>query len=89
MTTAEACTEAWRVHPSRVRAISHSSRTDAWLRTISASGSDFWWASSSVMFSGKFGTSFAIRSTSPYGMPRTRPTSRIAAFAPSVPNVMM
>ncbi len=35
------------------------------------------------------GTSFAIRSTSPKLMPSTRPTSRIAAFACSFPNVMI
>jgi hypothetical protein len=35
------------------------------------------------------GTSLAIRSTSPYGIPSTRPTSRIAARACSFPKVMI
>jgi hypothetical protein len=40
------------------------------------------------MFS-SFGTDFATRSASAYVSPMARPVSRIAAFAPSVPKVMI
>ena len=89
MTTAEAWTEACRVQPSSALATSQSARTSPCVWTASASCGLLPSASSSVMFSGKFGTSLAIRSTSVYGMLSTRPTSRIAAFAPIVPKVMM
>ena len=89
ITTAEAWTEACRVHPSRVRATPQSSPTRGSRLTCSASAGAFSSASSSVMLRGKAGTSFAIRSASPKEKPITRATSRITALAPIVPKVMM
>src|SRR5215471_16682648 len=72
MTTAEACTEAWRVQPSRARATLHISPTRGSRFTCSASGGDFSSASSRVMLRGKPGTSLAMRSASPKENPTTR-----------------
>ena len=65
ITTAEACTEAWRVQPSSALATAHSSVTRGSRLTCSASAGAFSSDSSSEMLSGKLGMSFAMRSASP------------------------
>ena len=88
ITTPAACLPAWRASPSSFLAICQSSATSGRPLTASARGGLCRRASSSVMLSVS-GTSFAILSTSPNGMPSTRPTSRMTAFALSTLKVMI
>src|SRR5258708_7402161 len=55
MAAAEGGPPAGRVPPSGGRATPHSSRTDGWLFTVAAGGSDFWDASWSVVVHGDDG----------------------------------
>ncbi len=88
MTTPAAWVDALRATPSRCRAKSMIRFTAGSESTISRSGGAIFRASSSEIPSW-FGIALAMRSTSPYEWPRTRPTSRMAARASIVPNVMI
>ena len=88
MTTPAAWVLAFRATPSRCRAKSVMRLIAGSASTCSRSAGAVRMASSSVIPSW-FGTAFAMRSTSPYEWPSTRPTSRIAARASIVPKVMI
>ena len=88
MTTPAAWVEAFRATPSRWRAKSVIRLTPGSPWTMPRSSAELSIASSSRMPSW-FGTALAIRSTSPYEWPSTRPTSRMAARASIVPKVMI
>ena len=88
MTTPAAWVEALRATPSRCRAKSMIRLTDGSASTCSRSAGAISSASSSLMPSW-LGTALAMRSTSPYECPSTRPTSRMAARASIVPKVMI
>src|SRR6266568_2637397 len=88
MTTPAACTEAWRVIPSRRCAMASSSLTRSSFCCISFSAG----LSSSAfarVISSAGGTALATRSASAYGMSMTRATSRTTARAFIVPKVMI
>ena len=88
MTTPAAWIESARVSPSSGRASSTISFATGSESTACRSSAPGFSAASSV-WPGPSGTSFAMRSTTPYGMSRTRPASRIAARAAIVENVMI
>ena len=88
ITTPAAWVEACRVSPSRRCAVSNSFAIWPSESTRERSSADCSRASGSVM-PRVSGTSLAMRSTSAYGMPMTRPTSRITARACSFPKVMI
>ncbi len=87
MTTPAAWVPLCRTIPSSCRADSITSLT------VSSSAMRFnsgtCWSASDSFAPGTFGIRSAIREVSPKLIPRTRPTSRTAIFAPIVPKVMI
>ena len=88
MTTPAAWIESWRTRPSSGFARSTISRTSGSASYAARSSCPAFIDSSRYTF-GPSGTSFAIRSTVPYGTSSTRPASRMAARAIIVPKVMI
>ncbi len=88
MTTPAAWTEACRVMPSSRRATASRSRTRGSFFSRSARAGVSLTARSSVI-SSWLGIRLATRFTSEIGISMTRPTSRTAARAFIVPNVMI
>jgi hypothetical protein len=91
ITTPAACTEEWRAHPSRRRAISINSLTVGLVSIsfLSSGTCSRAWVRETFRPRTGGGISLAIRSTSAYGISRARPTSLIAALDARVPKVMI